>query len=55
MTGHPVVTVLAGIADGLPVGMQIVARRYDERSALSVAAALEEARPWADTYPGLGD
>jgi Asp-tRNA(Asn)/Glu-tRNA(Gln) amidotransferase A subunit family amidase len=55
MTGHPVVTVPAGIADGLPVGMQIVARRYDERSALSVAAALEEARPWADTYPGLGD
>jgi len=53
MTGHPVLTVPAGIAEGLPVGMQVVAERYDEHAALSVAAALEEARPWAGTYPAL--
>jgi Asp-tRNA(Asn)/Glu-tRNA(Gln) amidotransferase A subunit family amidase len=53
MTGHPVLTIPAGIAKGLPVGIQVVAKRYDERAALSVAAALEEARPWTGTYPGL--
>ena len=53
MTGHPVVTVPAGIAEGLPVGIQVVTKRYDERAALSVATALEEARPWAGTYPAL--
>jgi Asp-tRNA(Asn)/Glu-tRNA(Gln) amidotransferase A subunit family amidase len=52
MTGHPVLTIPAGIAKGLPVGIQVVAKRYDERAALSVAAALEETRPWAGTYPG---
>jgi Asp-tRNA(Asn)/Glu-tRNA(Gln) amidotransferase A subunit family amidase len=55
VTGHPVVTVPAGVAEGLPVGLQVVADRYDERSALAVAAALERSRPWADSYPGLAD
>ncbi|PSP76615.1 amidase [Halobacteriales archaeon QS_3_64_16] len=53
MTGHPVLTVPAGIAKGLPVGIQIVTKRYDERAALSVATVLEKARPWAETYPAL--
>ena len=53
MTGHPVVTVPAGISSGLPIGMQIVAKRYDERSALAVAGVLERVRPWAEEYPGL--
>ena len=53
MTGHPVVTVPAGIAEGLPVGMQVAAKRYDEPAALSIAAALEDARPWDETYPAL--
>jgi len=51
VTGHPVVNVPAGLVDGLPVGMQIVGRRYDERTLLGVAAALEEVRPWAEEYP----
>jgi amidase len=52
LTGHPAVSVPAGFTDdGLPVGLQIVGRRFAETDILSVAAALERARPWADQYP----
>ncbi|MEE6209350.1 amidase [Salarchaeum sp. III] len=52
MTGHPVASVPAGITDnGLPVGLQIIGRRFAEADILSVAAALERVRPWIDQYP----
>jgi len=49
MTGHPVVNVPAGTADGLPVGAQLVGDGYDESTLLGVARAIEETMPW--TYP----
>lgn len=53
LTGHPVVSVPAGLTDdGLPVGMQLVGKRYGEAELLSVAAAFERANPWAESYPG---
>ena len=52
MTGHPVVAAPAGLTDdGLPVGLQIVGSRFDEADLLGIAAALEDANPWADDYP----
>jgi amidase len=52
LTGHPAASVPAGFTDrGLPVGLQVVGRRYAERDVLAVAAAIERARPWADRYP----
>lgn len=45
----PVLAVPAGIgANGLPVGIQIVVRSYDDARALRVGAALERANPWLD-------
>ena len=38
---------------GLPVGLQVVGRRFDDAGVLRVAAALEAARPWADRRPPL--
>jgi Asp-tRNA(Asn)/Glu-tRNA(Gln) amidotransferase A subunit family amidase len=38
-------------ADGLPVGLQIVGRRFEDATVLRAAAAFEEARPWADRWP----
>ncbi len=35
----------------LPVGMQIVARRYRDDVALQIGAAVERVRPWAARRP----
>ncbi|MFT7462831.1 MAG: Asp-tRNA(Asn)/Glu-tRNA(Gln) amidotransferase A subunit family amidase [Pseudohongiellaceae bacterium] len=54
-TGHPAISVPAGLtADGLPVGLQIVGRRFEDATVLAVAAALERARPWVQQLPGCG-
>ncbi|WP_119165883.1 amidase [Algihabitans albus] len=44
LTGHPVLCLPCGLdADGMPFGLQIVGRRWDERRLLSIGAALEAA------------
>ncbi|WP_159899791.1 amidase [Salinirussus salinus] len=50
LTGHPVVNVPADLADGLPVGMQVVGPTFSEADLLGVAATVEEVSPWG--YPG---
>lgn len=40
-TGHPAVTVPCGDVDGLPVGLQVVGRRHDDRTVLRAARAVE--------------
>ena len=53
-TGHPAATVPAGLsADGLPIGMQIVGRRFSDDMVLAASAAFERLRPWADTYKAV--
>jgi aspartyl-tRNA(Asn)/glutamyl-tRNA(Gln) amidotransferase subunit A len=53
-TGQPAATVPVGFATGnLPVGLQIVGRRFDEVTVLQAAAAFEKARPWAAKRPSL--
>jgi amidase len=42
--GHPAISVPCALADGLPVGMQIVGRDGDDRGVLQLAHAFEEAR-----------
>jgi amidase len=53
-TGQPAISVPNGFTQaGLPIGLQIVGRPADEAGIIGVAAAWEEARPWADRYPAL--
>ena len=53
-SGNPAASVPCGFTrDGLPVGLQIVGRRFDDLAVLQAAAAFERARPWADKRPAL--
>jgi aspartyl-tRNA(Asn)/glutamyl-tRNA(Gln) amidotransferase subunit A len=55
LTGQPAATVPCGFsADGLPIGLQIVGRRFDEATVLRASAAFEAARPWAHQRPPVG-
>ena len=49
-SGHPAASIPAGMADGLPVGMQLVGRRYADADVLAASAAFERLRPWRDHY-----
>jgi len=54
LTGHPAITVPAGWSkEGLPIGLQIVGRAYDEAAVLRAAAAFEQAQPWINRRPSL--
>ena len=54
VTGNPAASVPAGFADdGLPLAVQLVGRPHDETTILTVAAQLEQARPWAGARPVL--
>ena len=51
-TGQPATTVPAGFTrGGLPVGLQIVGRRFADLTVLQAARAFETAQPWADRRP----
>ena len=54
LTNQPAASVPAGFsASGLPVGLQIVGRRFAEFTVLRAAAAFESAQPWAGRRPPL--
>lgn len=51
-TGQPAASVPCGFtSEGLPVGLQIVGKRYNELTVLRASAAFEEARPWKHHRP----
>ena len=52
--GQPAASIPCGFnSQGLPVGLQIVGRRFDEALVLRAAAAFEKAHPWTDIKPKL--
>ena len=55
LTGQPAATVPVGMtSSGLPVGLQIVGRRFSDRTVLAASAAFEAAQPWAERRPAIG-
>jgi Asp-tRNA(Asn)/Glu-tRNA(Gln) amidotransferase A subunit family amidase len=52
LTGQPAACVPIGFGDGgLPIGMQILSRRFEDAVVLGAAAAVERVLPWADAWP----
>jgi aspartyl-tRNA(Asn)/glutamyl-tRNA(Gln) amidotransferase subunit A len=55
VTGQPAISVPCGISDdGLPIGLQIAGRPFDEDMVLRIASAFESATPWHLRRPLLG-
>ena len=46
VSGHPALNVPCGMVDGLPVGLMLVGKRYDEATVMRAAAAFEGLGDW---------
>jgi aspartyl-tRNA(Asn)/glutamyl-tRNA(Gln) amidotransferase subunit A len=54
-SGHPAASVPCGFtADGLPIGMQVIGRSFDEATVLRVADAYQLVTDWHARRPPLG-
>ncbi len=53
LAGIPTISIPCGFDQGLPVGLQIIARAFDEERMLRVAYAYEQATEWHTRKPSL--
>jgi aspartyl-tRNA(Asn)/glutamyl-tRNA(Gln) amidotransferase subunit A len=54
MSQCPVASIPSGMSSlGIPTGLQIVGRTFDDLSVFRAAAAFEDARPWRSRRPSL--
>jgi aspartyl-tRNA(Asn)/glutamyl-tRNA(Gln) amidotransferase subunit A len=51
MTEQPAISINAGFTSGLPIGVQIVGRRFDDHGVLKLAKAFETARGPITNWP----
>jgi len=53
IAGVPAMSIPAGFANGLPVGMQIIAKPFAEETILKIAHAYEQATGWQKRRAGI--
>ncbi|MBM3949156.1 MAG: amidase [SAR202 cluster bacterium] len=54
ISGHPAASVPCGFSSGgLPIGLHIIGRHWDEETVLSASAAYERAKPWVHRRPPI--
>ena len=50
----PAISIPAGFTgDGLPIGLQVIGRRFEDLGPIAVAAVLEQRQPWAGKRPPI--
>jgi amidase len=47
VTHHPAISLPCGMSEGLPVGMMLVGRHFEESTLYRIAHAFETAKPWS--------
>lgn len=54
MSGNPTITLPTGFTEqGLPIGMQLIARHFDESSLVRAGHAFQQATTWHRAHPDL--
>ncbi len=53
IAGLPAISIPAGFADGLPIGMQIIGKPFAEETILKVAYAYQQATEWHKRKPQI--
>jgi amidase len=46
VTGHPAISIPCGMSDGLPVGLMLIGRHFDESTIYRASAAFEQSGDW---------
>jgi amidase len=46
VTGHPAMSIPCGMAEGLPIGMMLTGRRFDDASVIAASQAFESLGDW---------
>jgi aspartyl-tRNA(Asn)/glutamyl-tRNA(Gln) amidotransferase subunit A len=56
LSGHPALTLPCGFTTaGLPIGMQLAGRYFDEATLFRIAHAYERSTPWHERRPALAE
>ncbi len=53
IAGLPAISIPAGFADGLPIGMQIIGKPFSEETILKIAYAFQQATEWHKKRPEI--
>jgi aspartyl-tRNA(Asn)/glutamyl-tRNA(Gln) amidotransferase subunit A len=53
LAGLPALSIPCGFSAGLPIGLQIAGRAFDESTVLRVAHSYEQATSWHERLPGI--